>query len=171
MYLLPGKSKEESHPARCGGILKGAAEAARGGRGLQPSLARQAKDVGPQTRQRPDLWADGLTRRAPSSPAGPQREGPVQPAASSRRSPGDRAGTALAQPERRVGEGGRRGRGAGSQGCLSSSLRRAVQTNFPQRPRPWPSPGFPRVGESLAFSPAPKVNSTATAAAPPTAPR
>lgn len=171
MYLLPGKSKEESHPARCGGILKGAADAARGGRGLQPSLARQAKDVGPQTRQRPDLWADGLTRRAPSSPAGPQGEGPVQPAASSRRSPGDRAGTALAQPERRVGEGGRRGRGAGSQGCLSSSLRRAVQTNFPQRPRPWPTPGFPRVGESLAFSPAPKVNSTATAAAPPTAPR
>lgn len=76
-----------------------------------------------------------------------------------------------AQPRRRVGEGDRRERDAGSQGRPSSRQRRAARGDFLQPARCWALNRVREARESHALAPAPKVNTTARAAAPPTVPR
>eukprot|EP00069_Balaena_mysticetus_P018462 bmy_02330T0 len=105
---------------------------------------------------RPDLWADGLTRRAPSAPpAGPQREGPVQPA---RRFPPQPSRKSWSRP-RPVREEGRRRRPPRAGRRLPGSPRLQVQASRSGRLPPTSPALGPRLGsqgrdESLALSPA-----------------
>lgn len=94
----------------------------------------------------------------------------MQPAGGSRRSPGHRAGAALAQP----GRSGKEAAGGGTPAPRAAFLPvggEPLKATSPDVPGPGPSTGFPGAGKPLAFSPAPNVNTTVAAAAPPTAPR